>query len=212
MPGGGSPDAMMMQTVPTSSSSSMKDHRNQLHLHNLNGGVSSFSTRVTSGNSPTSSETSSAMFPNSPTSNNNNQSTSSTSFKFNLLNTVRKAFKKNSLSEQSGKDASHLGSQTNLNKIINGSGGSGSSSTKAGTPQTPPYTTNHFESEHSVLKAQQGRNRSSTYDASSSPQSSALFKQHFKQLQQDALPRQNENVGHKIAGRKLFKSEKVGKN
>lgn len=206
---------MMNQAVP--SSSSMKDHRHQLHLHNLthsnnNGGGHSFSTRLpSSGSSPTSSESSSA-FLNSPSSNQVNNSSSTTSFKFSLLNTVRKAFKKNSLSEQGSKD--NMGSQGNLNKIPAGSKATASTTTiMAQSPQSPPFSTTHFENEQSVLKAQQGRIRSSTYDSTSTTTPATAFKQQFKQLHQDALPRQNENPvnnnGHKLAGRKLFKSEKV---
>lgn len=211
---------MMNQAVPNSSS--MKDHRHQLHLHNLthssnnNGGAGhSFSTRLpSSGSSPTSSESSSA-FLNSPSSNQVNNSSSTTSFKFSLLNTVRKAFKKNSLSEQGAKD--NMGSQGNLSKIPAGSSKATASTTtmmpQSPQSQSPPFSTTHFENEQAVLKAQQGRIRSSTYDSTSTTTPATAFKQQFKQLHQDALPRQNENPvnnnGHKLAGRKLFKSEKV---
>lgn len=179
---------------------SLKDHRSQLHLQSLsNNSHSSYSTRIpSSGSSPTSSESSSAFFSNvnSPSSNpnsGNNQINPTSSFKFSLLNTVRKAFKKNSMSEASGKDANHMGSQGNLNKITTQPGKNSPNS-----PVSPTYS-----------ESQQGRNRSMTFDSSGSSAAlaSSAFKQQFKQLQQDGLARQNENG--KISSRKLFKSEKV---
>lgn len=206
----------------TTGPSSLKEHRGQLHLQSLsnsgnNGhGMSSFSTRVpSSGSSPTSSEASSAFI--SPAANSSHHISSSTSFKFSLLNTVRKAFKKSNMAEtsHSNKEPSHHSSQGNLNKIVTQPAATAkSAATTANTPQSPIYISQYESAGESLMHksgAQQptGRNRSSTYDSSaiSGAVASAAFKQQLKQLQQEPLSRQNENA--KISGRKLFKSEKV---
>lgn len=207
--------------APQTGSNDQQTSRSHLHLGSLsNQGGTSMSTRVTgsstsSSGSPTSTtpESSSNSFvsaqQNSPPHHNHHQINSTTSFKFNLINTVRKAFKKNSLTSDAATIKEHHSSQGNLNKIGTNSSQSQKSTT---TTQSPPPSysaaTTNLYSESEAIKA--GRLRSSTYDSTAvaaSLANSGQFKQQFKQLQQDPLPRQNET--HKISGRKLFKSEKV---
>jgi hypothetical protein len=206
--------------TPQTGVNDQQTSRSHLHLGSLsNQGGTSMSTRVTgsstsSSGSPTSTtpESSSNSFvsaqQNSPPHHNHHQINSTTSFKFNLINTVRKAFKKNSLTSDAAtikEHPSHHSSQGNLNKIGTNSSQSQKSTT---TTQSPPPSysaaTTNLYSESEAIKA--GRLRSSTYDPTALA-NSGQFKQQFKQLQQDPLPRQNES--HKISGRKLFKSEKV---
>jgi hypothetical protein len=178
---------------------------NQNHNNNHHG---SLSTRQppNSTSSPTSSQSPTTHdHPNSPTfssSTHQHNINSSTSFKFNLLNTVRKAFKKNGDQKESNN-----GSQTNLTKVGQSGRGGSITATSANT-QITAYNS-HYDSisSQTALKGQ-GRLRSSTFDSGSSEgaNSPILFKQQMKQQEN------RQEQMQKITGRKLFKSEKVGNN
>lgn len=134
---------------------------------------------------------------------------SSTSFKFNILNTVRKAFKKE---QKDGNKHDLHGSQTNLNKMNNGS----VRNLNTNNTQTLNYTSNNTESitvnHPAALKS--GRLRSSTFDSGSSSvtNSSMMFKQQLKQQHQQHLLNEQHmlaNSKSSSSSRKTSKSEKV---
>jgi RAP1 GTPase activating protein 1 len=133
---------------------------------------------------------------------------SSTSFKFNLINTVRKAFKKEHKEGSATKDLS--GSQSNLHKLSittgstshNGSIRTISVSHHHSGPNTSPPGSNDN------ISQQTGRLRSSTFDTGSSntvANSSLVFKQQLKQQEL----RQEQIAKSSAASRKTSKSEKV---